>query len=146
MIPEDEQWLDSLQWNEQGLIPAIAQDSETGDILMMAWMNRESLQLTAESGQAVYWSRSRAKLWRKGESSGHTQKVVELRIDCDADVVLLKVIQQGGMACHTGRYTCFYRQLQESGWQETHPVLKDPGEIYSKKPINKPSTKPVNKS
>lgn len=123
-------WLDELKWDEQGLIPAIAQDEKSGDILMMAWMNREALAKTAESGQAVYWSRSRAKLWHKGESSGHVQDVSDIRTDCDADVILLKVNQVGGIACHTGRYSCFYRRLDQSDWQETDPVIKDPGEIY----------------
>lgn len=123
-------WLDSLQWNDQGLIPAIAQDQATGDILMMAWMNRDALAETAETGQAVYWSRSRNQLWRKGETSGHTQSVADIRTDCDADVVLLKVTQKGGIACHTGRYSCFYRQLQADGFSDAEPVLRDPGQIY----------------
>ena len=101
-------WLDEIQWTEDGLVPAIAQDANNGDILMMAWMNRESLRLTVEEGQAVYWSRSRGKLWRKGESSGHQQVLRDIRLDCDADVVLLKVEQKGGIACHTGRRSCFY--------------------------------------
>ena len=130
----DADWLDQLQWDDQGLIPAIAQDEKTGDILMMAWMNREALAKTAESGQAVYWSRSRARLWHKGESSGHLQHVSDIRTDCDSDVVLLKVSQTGGIACHTGRYSCFYRQLElRSGlanWREAEPVIKDPGDIY----------------
>ena len=130
----DATWLDELQWNEQGLIPAIAQDEKSGDILMMAWMNREALAKTAESGRAVYWSRSRAKLWHKGESSGHFQHVSDIRTDCDSDVVLLKVKQDGGIACHTGRSSCFYRQLEHgsnpSNWRDAAPVLKDPGEIY----------------
>lgn len=125
-----ENWLDSLQWNDQGLIPAIAQDQVTGDILMMAWMNRAALAETVESGRAVYWSRSRKKLWRKGETSGHTQTVGDIRTDCDADVVLLKVTQKGGIACHTGRYSCFYRQLQADGFSDIEPILKDPDQIY----------------
>jgi len=127
-------WLDDLQWNDQGLIPAIAQDEKSGDILMMAWMNREALAMTAESGRAVYWSRSRARLWHKGESSGHFQTVSDIRTDCDSDVVLLKVVQTGGIACHTGRYSCFYRQLEHgsspANWRDADPVIKDPGEIY----------------
>lgn len=123
-------WLTEIRWNADGLVPAIAQDAETGDILMMAWMNAESLQLTADEGQAVYWSRSRGKLWRKGETSGHQQIVSEIRIDCDDDVILLKVEQQGGMACHTGRKSCFYRKLHQGRWQTVDPVLKDPAEIY----------------
>ena len=128
-------WLDELQWDGNGLIPAIAQDSDTGAVLMVAWMNRDALAKTAETGQAVYWSRSRKKLWHKGESSGHMQQVSDIRTDCDADVILLKVQQTGGIACHTGRYSCFYRQLNgqsdKQQWQETDPVIKDPGEIYS---------------
>lgn len=123
-------WLDDILWTEDGLVPAIAQDAETGDILMMAWMNRESLQLTVEEGQAVYWSRSRGKLWRKGESSGHQQVLKDIRLDCDADVILLKVEQKGGIACHTGRRSCFYRTLQDGEWVSAEPVLKDPSAIY----------------
>jgi phosphoribosyl-AMP cyclohydrolase len=117
-------------WDAQGLVPAIAQDAVTGEVLMFAWMNRESLALTAETGCAVYWSRSRGRLWRKGEESGHTQKVLELRVDCDKDVVLLKIEQVGGIACHTGRRSCFFNRLETSGWQDVEPVLKDPKEIY----------------
>lgn len=125
------QWLDAVQWNADGLVPAIAQDAVSGKVLMMAWMSRESLQLTAKEGRAVYWSRSRQKLWRKGEESGHVQKVQDLRLDCDADVILLSVEQLGGIACHTGRERCFYRQLQDGQWVETDAVLEDPGKIYS---------------
>ncbi|MDT8283859.1 MAG: phosphoribosyl-AMP cyclohydrolase [Gammaproteobacteria bacterium] len=124
-------WLEEIRFDENGLIPAITQDSDSGKILMMAWMNRESLQLTAEKKEAVYWSRSRGKLWHKGEESGHTQKVVDIRLDCDEDVILLKVEQQGGIACHTGRESCFYRQLQGDRWVEVEPVIKDPKDIYS---------------
>lgn len=123
-------WLNDIRWNQDGLVPAIAQDAESGDILMMAWMNAESLQLTAQEEQAVYWSRSRGKLWRKGETSGHRQVVREIRLDCDEDVILLKVEQKGGMACHTGRRSCFYRKLENGQWQSADPVLKDPDEIY----------------
>lgn len=123
-------WLHTIRWNADGLVPAIAQDVASGDILMMAWMNAESLQLTAQEGQAVYWSRSRGKLWRKGETSGHQQIVREIRLDCDEDVILLKVEQKGGMACHTGRRSCFYRKLESGQWQIADPVLKDPDEIY----------------
>ena len=123
-------WLDEIQWTEDGLVPAIAQDANNGDILMMAWMNRESLRLTVEEGQAVYWSRSRGKLWRKGESSGHQQVLRDIRLDCDADVVLLKVEQKGGIACHTGRRSCFYRTLKVGQWVSADPVLKDPNTIY----------------
>jgi phosphoribosyl-AMP cyclohydrolase len=126
-------WINNIRWNEDGLVPAIAQDAESGDILMMAWMNARSLQLTAEEGQAVYWSRSRGKLWRKGETSGHQQIVSEIRLDCDDDVILLKVEQKGGMACHTGRRSCFYRKLENGQWQSVDPVLKDPDEIYGHK-------------
>lgn len=124
-------WLDEIRFDDKGLIPAIAQDADSGKILMMAWMNRESLQLTADKNEAVYWSRSRGKLWHKGEESGHVQKVVELRFDCDEDVILLKVEQQGGIACHTGRESCFYRQLQGDKWVEVESVIKDPKDIYT---------------
>ncbi|HCS63991.1 MAG TPA: phosphoribosyl-AMP cyclohydrolase [Cellvibrio sp.] len=123
-------WLDTVNWNSDGLVPAIAQDAKTGRILMMAWMNRESLQLSAERGEAVYWSRSRNQLWHKGETSGHIQKLHEIRLDCDEDVVVLQVEQLGGIACHTGRESCFYRVLKDGEWQTVEPVLKDPAEIY----------------
>lgn len=125
-------WLDEIRFDDKGLIPAITQDAASGKILMMAWMSRESLRLTAEKKQAVYWSRSREKLWHKGEESGHTQKVLDIRFDCDEDVILLKVEQKGGIACHTGRESCFYRQLQGDQWVEVEPVIKDPEQIYSK--------------
>lgn len=127
----DKSFLDSIKWTDDGLVPAIAQDAKSGRILMMAWMNRESLQLTAEEGRAVYWSRSRQQLWRKGESSGHTQVVSEIRLDCDEDVIVLQVEQLGGMACHTGRESCFYRVLKDGEWVAVDPVLKDPKEIYA---------------
>ncbi|QYZ66763.1 MAG: phosphoribosyl-AMP cyclohydrolase [Gammaproteobacteria bacterium (ex Lamellibrachia satsuma)] len=123
-------WLGNIKWDEQGLVPAIAQEKGTGTILMMAWMDREALRLTQETGHAVYWSRSRKKLWHKGEESGHQQIVSAIRVDCDADVVLLEVVQKGGIACHTGRHNCFYRELQDGEWVEVLPVLKDPGQIY----------------
>lgn len=123
-------WLDDVNWNADGLVPAIAQDTATGDILMVAWMNREALSLTAQEGRAVYWSRSRKKLWRKGEESGHQQNVHELRLDCDNDVIVLKVEQCGGIACHTGRRSCFFRVLRDGEWQTVDPVLKDPKNIY----------------
>jgi phosphoribosyl-AMP cyclohydrolase len=123
-------WLDELHWDANGLIPAIAQDAKSGRILMMAWMNKESLALTAEKKEAIYWSRSRGKLWHKGETSGHTQKVLEIRLDCDDDVLILQVEQSGGIACHTGRESCFYRVLENNHWQEVDPVLKDPHSIY----------------
>lgn len=123
-------WLNHIRWTPDGLVPAIAQDAETGDILMMAWMNRESLRLTAAEGHAVYWSRSRGKLWRKGETSGHQQVIRDIRLDCDNDVILLKVEQKGGIACHTGRRSCFYRSLQNGEWVEQEPVLMDPERIY----------------
>jgi len=128
----NEAWLDELRWTEDGLIPAIAQQADSGKILMFAWMNRESLRLTATEGYAVYWSRSRGKLWRKGEESGHRQKVLGIYLDCDEDVILIKIEQQGGIACHTGRESCFYRQLQGEQWQTVEPVLKDPEAIYRK--------------
>ncbi len=127
-------WLDEVPWNEHGLIAAIAQDAASGKVLTLAWMNREALAETARRGEAVYWSRSRQRLWRKGEESGHVQKVSELRLDCDADAVLLQVEQAGGIACHTGRERCFYRKLVNGAWVETDPVLKDPASIYGRKP------------
>ncbi|RLJ63723.1 phosphoribosyl-AMP cyclohydrolase [Sulfurisoma sediminicola] len=123
-------WLNEVKWDEQGLVPAIAQDAKTGEVLMFAWMNREALEKTAQLGQAVYWSRSRRKLWHKGEESGHFQKVVELRTDCDNDVILLKIEQVGGIACHTGRRSCFFNKLEDGHWKDVEPVLKDPKEIY----------------
>ena len=123
-------WLNEIKWDEQGLVPAIAQDAATGEVLMFAFMNREALEKTAQIGEAVYWSRSRRKLWHKGEESGHTQKVVEIRTDCDKDVVLLKIEQTGGIACHTGRRSCFYNKLDQGKWEEIDPVIKDPKEIY----------------
>jgi phosphoribosyl-AMP cyclohydrolase len=128
-----EAWLDEIEWNEKGLVPAIAQDAASGRVLTLAWMNREALAETAKTGRAVYWSRSRAKLWRKGEESGHVQKVLELRVDCDADAVLLKVEQVGGIACHTGRESCYFRKLDNGRWVTTDPVKKDPALIYGKK-------------
>jgi phosphoribosyl-AMP cyclohydrolase len=124
-------FLDQITWNEDGLLPAVAQDAESGRILMVAWMNREALKLTASEGRAVYWSRSRHKLWRKGEESGHIQRVREIRLDCDGDVIVLQVEQLGGIACHTGRESCFYRVLTAGQWHTVDPVLKDPGDIYS---------------
>ena len=124
-------WLDSVKFDEHGLIPAIAQDAQTGRILMMAWMNREALQLTADNKRGVYWSRSRQKLWHKGEESGHIQVVKEIRLDCDADVITLQIEQLGGISCHTGRESCFYRKLDDNRqWQIVDPVLKDPHSIY----------------
>lgn len=125
-----ESWLDEIRFNAEGLIPAIAQDAASGRVLMLAWMNREALKLTAAKKQAVYWSRSRNKLWHKGEESGHTQKILDIRFDCDEDVILLKVEQIGGIACHTGRESCFYRQLEDDQWIEVDEVIKDPKEIY----------------
>ena len=122
--------LDQLMWNESGLVPAIAQRASDGRVLMVAWMNREALQQTISSGEAVYWSRSRKKIWHKGEESGHTQKVLDLRIDCDSDVVRLTIEQAGGIACHTGRESCFYKRYQNGQWSEVDPVLKAPDEIY----------------
>lgn len=123
-------WLDEIRWTPEGLMPVIAQQADSGKILMFAWMSRESLALTANLGYAVYWSRSRGKLWRKGEESGHRQKVVAIFLDCDEDVILLKVEQQGGIACHTGRESCFYRQLIDGQWQVVESVLKNPEDIY----------------
>ncbi|KQT41074.1 MULTISPECIES: phosphoribosyl-AMP cyclohydrolase [unclassified Methylophilus] len=123
-------WLDQVAWTDDGLVPVIAQEQSSGKILMFAWMNREALQLTRETGQAVYFSRSRNKLWHKGEESGHTQIVHDIRLDCDNDVVLLTVEQQGGIACHTGRHNCFFQQLQGDDWVTVEPVIKDPKVIY----------------
>lgn len=123
-------WLDDIKWDKDGLVPAIAQETGSGKILMMAWMNRESLELTVNEGRAIYWSRSRGKLWRKGEESGHVQTLKDIRLDCDNDVVLLEVEQLGGIACHTGRHNCFYKQLKNKEWVEVDAVIKDPNEIY----------------
>ena len=128
----NQQWLEAVKWNEAGLVPVIAQDAADGTVLMFAWMNPEALRLTAETGYAVYWSRSRQKLWRKGEESGHQQVVRDIRIDCDNDVLLLKIEQKGGIACHTGRRSCFFQRLDNAEWQTVEPVLKDPSEIYGK--------------
>ena len=130
-------WLDEVRWDERGLIPVIAQEAATGDVLMFAWMNREALQETAESGRAVYFSRSRARLWRKGEESGHVQTVHDIRLDCDNDVILLKVSQLGqesgpAIACHTGRHSCFFHRYENGQWRVVEPVLKDPQTIYKK--------------
>ncbi|MDH5409278.1 MAG: phosphoribosyl-AMP cyclohydrolase [Gammaproteobacteria bacterium] len=125
-------WLDEINWTDDGLVPVIAQDHETGEILMFAWMNRESLELTVQENRAIYWSRSRNKLWRKGEESGHVQQLKDIRLDCDNDVVLIKVEQLGGIACHTGRRSCFYQQLQNNEWTAVEPVIKDPHDIYNK--------------
>ena len=126
----NEAWLNEIQWTDDGLVPAIAQDAATGEVLMFAWMNRESLALTVREGRAVYWSRSRNRLWRKGEESGHVQTVKDIRLDCDKDVILLKIDQVGGIACHTGRRSCFFHRLEDGRWQAVEPVLKDPGAIY----------------
>ena len=129
-MPDD--WLNEIKWSDEGLVPAIAQDARDGVILMVAWMNREALSLTAREGKAVYWSRSRQKLWRKGEESGHEQVVKEIRLDCDNDVVMLQVQQRGGIACHTGRRSCFFQRLEGDRWVTVVPVLKDPDAIYKK--------------
>ncbi|TCO81249.1 phosphoribosyl-AMP cyclohydrolase [Plasticicumulans lactativorans] len=122
--------LDAIRWNADGLVPVIAQESGSGEVLMFAWMNREALRLTVERGEAVYWSRSRGRLWHKGERSGHVQKVLDIRLDCDADVLLIEIEQIGGVACHTGRHRCFFNRLQDGGWAVVEPVLKDPDAIY----------------
>ena len=129
----NDNWLNKINWSNEGLVPAIAQDSATGRVLMVTWMNRESLELSAKTGVAVYWSRSRKKLWRKGEESGHTQSIVEMRLDCDEDVILLKVEQKGGIACHTGRESCFFQKLEDGHWVVTDEVIKAPEEIYGSK-------------
>lgn len=123
-------WLDEIHWDANGLVPVIAQEYDTGDVVMFAWMNREALQLSANTKQAVYWSRSRNRLWRKGEESGHVQKIHEMRIDCDEDVILLKIEQVGGIACHTGRHSCFFKKLDNGKWLVDQPVIKNPDEIY----------------
>ena len=128
-----ESWLDAVKWNADGLAPVIAQEAGSGKVLTLAWTNRESLAATAQEGRAVYWSRSRRKLWRKGEESGHVQVVKEIRLDCDNDAVLLLVEQKGGIACHTGRERCFYQQLQGDRWVAVEPVIKSEQEIYGKK-------------
>lgn len=129
--PSQNAWLNEVAWDAQGLVPVIVQEAKTGDVIMFAWMNHEALKRTAQTGEAVYWSRSRKKLWHKGESSGHIQKVQEMRMDCDNDVILLKVEQVGGIACHTGRHSCFFqRHFAQEGWQVVAPVVKDPQEIY----------------
>ena len=125
-------WLEQIKWTEDGLVPVIAQEADSGRVVMFAWMNRESLALTAAEGEAVYWSRSRSRLWHKGEESGHVQKVKSIRTDCDSDVVLLEIEQVGGIACHTGRHSCFYQELQNGVWQAVDPVIKHPNTIYGK--------------
>jgi phosphoribosyl-AMP cyclohydrolase len=126
------EWLNEVPWDKDGLIPVVTQEASTGRVLTLAWMNRDALAETSKSGEAVYWSRSRKKLWRKGEESGHTQKIREIRLDCDSDAILLRVDQVGGIACHTGRESCFFRKLENGRWVTTDPVLKDPADIYKK--------------
>jgi len=128
-----EAWLDEIRWTADGLVPAIAQETGSGKILMVAWMNREALRLTVAEGKAIYWSRSRQKLWRKGEESGHEQRLVSLRLDCDNDVIMMEVEQKGGIACHTGRHSCFFREYRDGQWHEVEPVLKSADEIYGSK-------------
>lgn len=123
-------WLDEISFDDRGLVPAIAQDHASGQVLTLAWMNRNALEVSLQEGRAVYWSRSRQQLWRKGEQSGHVQVLKELRIDCDADALLLLVEQRGGIACHTGRARCFYRRYSDGAWVATDPILRDPNEIY----------------
>lgn len=123
-------WLDDVKWDCDGLVPAIAQDHKTGRLLMMAWMNREALALTVQENRAIYYSRSRQKLWRKGEESGHVQHLHEVRLDCDADVIVMQVEQVGGIACHTGRESCFYRVYEDGEWRTVDAVIKDPKDIY----------------
>ena len=135
----NEQWLREINWSQDGLVPAIAQEAGSGRVLMVAWMNREALKETLERGEAVYWSRSRKRLWHKGEESGHVQKVRSIRLDCDEDVILLEVEQRGGIACHTGRARCFYRRLENEQWVTTDPVLKDPAEIYATRDEDEPT-------
>ena len=139
----NEQWIDAIAWNADGLVPAVAQDAASGEVLMLAWMSRESLARTAETREATYWSRSRQALWRKGETSGHVQRVIEIRLDCDADAVLLRVQSVAGIACHTGRRRCFFNRLEgEDGgarWVETDPVLADPGTFLAGSPAGQES-------
>ena len=132
MMPHHGDWLDEIKWTDDGLVPVIAQDEASGRVLMFAWMSRESLALTVQQGRAVYWSRSRRKLWYKGEESGNVQTVKEIRLDCDGDVLLLTIEQVGGVACHTGRPSCFYRVLRNDSWETVDKVLKDPQEMYGK--------------
>lgn len=127
----NDNWLDAVKWTADGLVPAIAQEEGTGRVLMVAWMNRDALRETARTQRGVYWSRSRSKLWRKGEESGNVQAISEIRLDCDNDVILLQIEQIGGIACHTGRASCFYQRLDADGWHSVDPVLKDPGEMYA---------------
>lgn len=127
------EWVEGVRWDDKGLVPVVTQDSASDRVLTVAWMNREALAETVRCGEAVYWSRSRKRLWHKGEESGHVQKVVEIRLDCDADVLLLKVEQRGGIACHTGRESCFFMKLENGRWVASDPVLKDPGLIYAKR-------------
>ena len=123
-------YIDDVRWDKDGLVPVIAQDAESGVVLMVAWMNREALQLTIDENRAIYWSRSRQKIWRKGEESGHIQELIELRLDCDSDVILMKVNQIGSIACHTGRQSCFYRLFKDGKWEDFDEVIKDPKDIY----------------
>jgi phosphoribosyl-AMP cyclohydrolase len=125
-------WLDKVKWNKEGLVPVIAQEAVSGKVLMFAWMNREALERTVQGGEAVYWSRSRGRLWRKGEESGHVQKLRAVRLDCDDDALLIEVEQLGDIACHTGRHSCFFQKLEGGGWVATEPVLRDPEDIYRK--------------
>jgi len=132
-MPDLGKWFDQVRWDENGLAPVVTQDASSGRVLTVAWMNREALEETARRGEAVYWSRSRKRLWHKGEESGHVQKVREMRLDCDADAILLRVEQAGGIACHTGRESCFFLKLDNGRWVSTDPVKKDPALIYRKK-------------
>ena len=132
----ENKWLDEIKWDPQGLVPVIAQEADSGRVLMFAWMNRTSLALTVKENRTVYWSRSRQKLWYKGEESGHVQLVKDIRLDCDNDVLLIQVEQIGGVACHTGRSSCFYKQLQDESWQAVEPVLIDPATVYGKRDEN----------
>lgn len=130
MPTQSSEWLDRVTWNADGLVPVVAQDFHSGEVLMLAWMNREALTLSHGEGRAVYWSRSRQRLWRKGETSGHGQRIVEIRLDCDGDAILLKVEQAGAIACHTGRQSCFHDRLEGDSWETVAPVLKDPATLY----------------
>jgi phosphoribosyl-AMP cyclohydrolase len=136
MKKDSDSWLDEIKWTADGLVPALAQDYKSRQILMMAWMNREALEATVTEGRAIYYSRSRKKLWRKGEESGHVQKLKDIRLDCDSDVILMQVEQIGGIACHTGREHCFFKRLDNGEWVSVEPVIKDPKDIY-KRPLHK---------
>jgi phosphoribosyl-AMP cyclohydrolase len=141
-VAANRKWLNEVKWDDNGLVPVVVQEVGTGDLLMFAWMNREALERTVREGEAVYWSRSRRKLWHKGEESGHVQRVLEIRLDCDGDAILLQVEQVGSIACHTGRHSCFFHKLEADHWQAVDAVLKDPKEIYQEPKENEQGSAP----